>query len=50
MSGNTEMESHLRQTTTFFDGTFSAENVTVVICCALALYNAFLLLMYVTMR
>ncbi|KAK0337939.1 hypothetical protein LTR91_011779 [Friedmanniomyces endolithicus] len=42
----------LRGTTTFFDGTFNAESVTVIICCALAMYNALVLLtlIFVTFR
>ncbi|KAK3639735.1 hypothetical protein LTR56_012312 [Elasticomyces elasticus] len=51
-SSKEHVASSLHATTTFFDGTFNAESVTVVICCALALYNALLLLMliFVTFR
>ncbi|TKA83008.1 hypothetical protein B0A55_00840 [Friedmanniomyces simplex] len=46
-SAESPTATNLRGTTTFFDGTFNAESVTVVICCALALYNALLLLMLI---
>ncbi|KAK3115892.1 hypothetical protein LTR53_004336 [Teratosphaeriaceae sp. CCFEE 6253] len=52
-SGKDEnMTQDLQDTTSFFDGRFTAQSVTIVICCALALYNALLLLMliFITFR
>lgn len=43
---------HLAQTTSFFHGGYTARSVTVTICCALAVYNAFelLLMIFTTFR
>ena len=49
MGFNQAIASNLRDTTSFFQGKFTAQSVTIVICCALALYNALLLLMLIFM-
>lgn len=43
---------HLDKTTSFFNGQYDSKNVTITICCALALYNAIelLLLIFTTFR
>ena len=42
----------LKDTTTFFDGEYTAKSVAITICCALATYNALelLLLIFTTFR
>ncbi|KAK1816756.1 hypothetical protein LTR12_008797 [Friedmanniomyces endolithicus] len=52
MASTETTTASLRGTTTFFDGTVNAESVTVIICCALAMYNALVLLtlIFVTFR
>lgn len=49
---NRDALAHLDHTTTFFDGNYNAESVTVTICCALALCNAIelLVLIFTTFR
>lgn len=43
---------HLQDTTSFFDGEYSAKSVTITICCALAIYNALelIVLIFTTFR
>lgn len=43
---------HLSRTTSFFHGEYNAQSVTITVCCALAISNAFelLLLIFTTFR
>lgn len=47
MSGPDSLD-HLERTTTFFNGKYDAESVTVTICCALAIYNSLELLVLIS--
>lgn len=38
---------HLKDTTSFFDGEYTAKSVTITICCALAIYNALELILLI---
>jgi hypothetical protein len=49
MGFNEALATSLHDTTTFFQGVFDAQSVTIIVCCALALYNALLLLMLIFM-
>jgi len=41
------LASDLHNTTTFFNGSFNAQTVTIIVCCSLALYSSFVLLLLI---
>ncbi|KAK4549331.1 hypothetical protein LTR36_006328 [Oleoguttula mirabilis] len=47
MGINEALANNLHDTTTFFEGRFDAQTITVVVCCALALNSALMLLLII---